>query len=122
MSSVATQLYISHTLLELVLGAIKLRGTYSGFEMPPGTEKFARHHGVALLSLALLGALVLARRLIDTAAGEVCSTVLAFFHAGAVIVMLHALNGKVVLLHLPWALGFAWHVWSVRQRPKSSVA
>ena len=48
-------LYVVHTVLELVLGFIKLRGTYSGMTMPPGAERFVRHHGVSLLALALLG-------------------------------------------------------------------
>ena len=47
---------------------------------------------------------------------------LAFFHAGAVAIMVHAINPKVVLLHAPWAIGFGWHAWSLRRRPKSSSA
>ena len=46
MAKAAKLLYLTHFLLELVLGAIKLRGTYSGFDMPAGADKFARHHGV----------------------------------------------------------------------------
>ena len=38
------QLYQAHAALELVLGGIKLRGTYKGVVMPLGTEKFVRHH------------------------------------------------------------------------------
>lgn len=117
----ARLLYLTHCLLELILGGIKLlRGTYSGFDMPPGAEKFARHHGVALLSLALLSALVLMRGRTETEAGEICSTCLAFFHGGAVAVMMHALNTKVVLLHAPWAIGFAWHAWEARQLTRKS--
>ena len=52
------QLYQAHAALELVLGGIKLRGTYKGVVMPLGTEKFVRHHGVSLLAIALLGFMV----------------------------------------------------------------
>ena len=115
-------LYVVHTVLELVLGGIKLRGTYSGMTMPPGAERFARHHGVSLLALALLGGLALRGRssqpphdrLCHTDTGAVVSTALAFFHAGAVLVMLHALlttgaGLNVVLLHTPFAVAFTWH-------------
>ena len=115
-------LYVVHTVLELVLGSIKLRGTYSGMTMPPGAERFARHHGVSLLALALLGGLALRGRssqpphdrLCHTDTGAVVSTALAFFHAGAVLVMLHALlttgaGLNVVLLHTPFAVAFTWH-------------
>ena len=115
-------LYVAHTLLELVLGGVKLRGTYSGMTMPPGAERFARHHGISLLALALLGGLVLRGcssqpphdRLCHTDTGAVVSTVLAFFHAGAVLIMLHALHTtgaglNVVLLHTPFAVAFTWH-------------
>ena len=106
----AVFLYLVHTLLELVLGAVKLRGTYSGLEnMPDGAAKFARHHGVALLSLSLLGAETLRRRLVHTEAGTMVSGVLAGFHTGAVVVMLHAAHLKVVYIHLPLAIGFAVH-------------
>ena len=76
--------------IELVLGAIKLRGKYSGLDMPPGADKFARHHGVSLLALALLGALVLRDGVVDKPAGKLSSKVLAAFHGGCVLVMLHA--------------------------------
>ena len=52
-------LYAAHAALELVLGGVKLRGTYKGVDMPPGTEKFVRHHGVSLLAIALLGFLAM---------------------------------------------------------------
>ena len=52
------QLYQAHAALELVLGGMKLRGTYKGVDMPLGTEKFVRHHGVSLLAIALLGFMV----------------------------------------------------------------
>ena len=109
----AVVLYLTHTMLELVLGWMKVfKGSYSGLDdigdMPLGAEKFARHHGIALLSLALLSGLVLARGLTKSETGEVCSLVLAFFHVGAVAIMVHALNLKVVALHVPFALGFGW--------------
>jgi hypothetical protein len=116
-------LYVVHTVLELVLGFIKLRGTYSGMTTPPGAERFVRHHGVSLLALALLGGLALRGRsslpphdrLCHTDTGSVVSTALAFFHAGAVLVMLHAVlttgtGLNVVLLHTPFAVAFTWHV------------
>ncbi len=107
-------LYASHSALELVLGTIKMRGTYSGFAMPEGADKFARHHGVALLALALLGALVMRRGLVRTPTGSLVSTVLAAFHFGCVMVMIHAMSrhgkgAKVAVLHAPFAAGFAWH-------------
>ena len=116
-------LYVVHTVLELGLGAIKLRGTYSDMMTPPGAERFVRHHGVSLLALALLGGLALRGRsslpphdrLCHTDTGSVVSTALAFFHAGAVLVMLHAVlttgaGLNVVLLHTPFAVAFTWHV------------
>lgn len=101
-------LYVMHFVVELILGAIKLRGTYSGVECP-GIAKFARHHGVSLLALAALGGLVLYRRLEHTVTGEVASSALAVFHAGTMGVMIHALNFKVVAIHAPFALAFGWH-------------
>ena len=105
-------LYLAHVLLELVLGAVKLRGTYSGVVVPSAAAKFARHHGVSLLALTLLGALVLTRGLVSTPTGQVASITLAFFHAGCVAVMVHAEHWPVVFIHLPFALGFAWHAYS----------
>ena len=83
-------LFLAHFLLELVLGAVKLRGTYSGVTLPDGTERFVRHHGVSLLAIALLGGLVWWRKLADTQTGSLASVVLAAFHAGCVAVMCHA--------------------------------
>jgi len=110
----ASLLYIAHTLLELVLGAVKLRGRYSAMETPLGAERFVRHHGISLLSLALLGGLVYTKRLVHTPLGSVASATLAFFHAAAVLVMCHAwlqtgegLN--VAFTHTPFAIGFALH-------------
>ena len=105
----AAALFWLHTVLELVLGLVKLPGTYSGLEMPLEAAKFARHHGISLLALALLGGLTASRGLISTPTGQLVSTCLAFFHAGATTVMLHAANFKIVLLHAPFAVGFAWH-------------
>ena len=110
-------LYLAHFLVELALGAVKLRGTYSGIDIScaPGAEKFARHHGVSLIALACLGGEVLRRDAFDSEVADVVSSVLALFHAGTMFVMLHALNWKVVAIHLPFALGFLAHVLS-RQR------
>jgi hypothetical protein len=114
-------LFLCHFLLELVLGAVKLRGTYSGVVLPEGTDRFVRHHGVSLLAIALLGGLVWWRRLGETQTGSLASVVLAAFHAGCVAVMLHAYalgSGdaaaakgaiKVMAMHAPFALAFAAH-------------
>jgi hypothetical protein len=102
-------LYLAHALLELALGGIKLRGRYSAFEMPDGAAKFARHHGVALLSIALLGFLVWKRKLVHTETGALGSMVLAFFHVACVAVMVHAQHAKVVFIHLPFACAFLAH-------------
>ena len=110
-------LYLLHTLLELVLGTVKLRGTYSGLDLAsdctPGVAgsaaKFAQHHGISLISLAALGALVLIRRQTNTAAGGIASATLATFHASAVAVMLNASHLPVVIIHTPFAIGFALH-------------
>ena len=83
-------LYVTHALVELVLGALKLRGSYSGLTMPDEATKFARHHGMALLALALLSGECARRGLASTAAGGLCSFVLAFFHTGAVAVMTYS--------------------------------
>lgn len=96
-------LFLCHTLIEIGLGAIKLRGKYAGIEMPIGSEKFARHHGVSLLSLALLGGLVLLRRSWHKEEGALASIVLCFFHAGCCIIK-PALT--VMLMHGTLALGF----------------
>ena len=115
----AEVLYVLHTLMELALGAVKLRGRHSGFDMPPGAAKYAQHHGVSLLALSLLGALVLQRGQVQTETGALVSSALAAFHAGAVCVMLLNLPGgaKVALMHAPFAIGFAWHALSRPSRP-----
>ena len=112
MSMLPRLLYIAHVLLELVLGAVKLKGTYSGVEVPEAAAKFARHHGISLLALTLLGALVLMRGLVNTPTGQVTSITLFFFHAGAVAVMVHAANWPVVYLHTPFAIAFALHAFT----------
>ena len=103
-------LYIAHALLELVLGGLKLvKGSYSGLTMPDEAAKFARHHGIALLALALLGGECARRGLTSTAAGGLCSLVLALFHTGAVAVMTYELHFGPVALHIPFAAAFAIH-------------
>ena len=102
-------LYYVHALVELVLGAIKLRGTYAGIVMPLEAAKFARHHGVALLALALLSGECARRRLVSSPAGLLCSLVLCFFHTGAVAVMAFDLHFGPVALHIPFAAAFAIH-------------
>ena len=110
-------LYVAHTLLETALGAVKLRGKYAGLDnMPAEAAKFARHHGVSLLALALLGGECTRRGLIKTEAGALCSLVLCFFHAGAVAVMAYDSNTKVVLTHLPFAIAFGLHAATVKPR------
>ena len=115
-SSLEFLLFCAHTVVELVLGAVKLRGTYSGIDIScaPGASKFARHHGVSLIALALLGAEVLRRNALHTEVGEVASIILAIFHGGTMLVMVHALNLKVVAIHAPFAIGFAAHVYRLR--------
>ncbi len=120
-------LYAAHALVELVLGAVKLRGRYSGMEMPDGAEKFARHHGVALLAIALLGAETLRRGLVRTAAGTMVSLVLCAFHAGCVAVMLHAAIANraalnVAFMHAPFAIGFGAHALNVTSSVTQSPA
>ncbi len=105
----ASLLYLAHVLLELVLGGVKLRGTYKSVVVPDEAAKFVQHHGVSLLALTLLGALVLLKGLVSTPAGQVASLTLAFFHAGAVAVMVNASHWSVVIVHVPFAIGFALH-------------
>ena len=81
-------IFLAHFFLELGLGLLKLRGKYAGFDAPAGMERFARHHGVSLLSLALAGWLIYRQRLAFSAAGVVAALVLCAFHSGAVAVML----------------------------------
>jgi len=114
-------LFIGHTLLELWLGMIKLRGRYQ-HEAPgsktPRSEMYTRHHGASILALALLGYFVWARGLANTPTGQMASAVLATFHGGATIAFIHAWCcgaipfAKVIIPHLPFAVAFAWHAWS----------
>ena len=105
----AIALYYLHALVEFVLGAIKLRGKYAGVAMPVEAAKFARHHGVALIALALLSGECARRRLVSTPAGLLCSLVLSFFHTGAIAVMIYDLHLGPVALHIPFAAAFAIH-------------
>ena len=103
-------IFLAHFFLELGLGLLKLRGKYAGFDAPAGMEKFARHHGVSLLSLALAGWLIYRQRLAFSAAGVVAALVLCAFHSGAVAVMLADGGGgalKVLAMHAPFAVASA---------------
>ena len=118
----AIALYYAHALVEFVLGAIKLRGTYNGIIMPVEAAKFARHHGMALLALALLSGECARRRLVSTPAGLLCSLVLCFFHTGAVAVMMYDLHFGPVALHIPFAALFAIHTAAHSVPPSKEVA
>lgn len=110
--------YLTHSALELVLGAIKLRGRYQheavGSRLPR-SEMYTRHHGASILSLALLSWLVYSAGEIHSAVGRGASLVLAVFHGGAVLSFLYAYAhgaipiSKVIIPHTPYALAFAWH-------------
>ena len=85
-------LYLSHTALEVVLGAIKLRGRYqheAAGSRSPRSEMYTRHHGSSILALALLSYLVYTHDCIDSDIGRSASCVLAVFHWGAVLSFLH---------------------------------
>jgi hypothetical protein len=105
-------LFVAHALLELVLGAMKLRGRYEGQAEAGPEAKFIRHHGVALLALAMLGGLVWWRMLVETETGRLASTVLFTFHGGATAVHAHAWaagsvkSAATFAMHLPFAIGF----------------
>ena len=111
-------LYVSHTLLELALGSIKLRGRYQ-HEAPgsrsPRSQMYTRHHGCSILSLALLSWLVWQHGDLNGPVGRGASAVLAVFHGGAVAAFAHAWASgaiplsKVLMPHSPYALAFAWH-------------
>uniref|UniRef100_A0A7S0JM76 Uncharacterized protein n=1 Tax=Calcidiscus leptoporus TaxID=127549 RepID=A0A7S0JM76_9EUKA len=115
----ASLLYVSHALLELLLGALKLRGRYAherGKYREPRSAMYTRHHGCSLLSLSMLGALIWMRGLVDLEAGAIASACLALMHGGAVASFVIAwVQGaipfvKVIVPHAPFALGFTWHV------------
>ena len=111
-------LYLAHVLLELVLGAIKLRGRYS-HEAPASrtvrSAMYVRHHAFSLLALALMGWHVWTNDLVHTHIGRMMSQVLLVFHGGAVVAFTYAWIGnsiplgKVVVPHLPFAVAFAVH-------------
>ena len=111
-------LYLAHTLLELFLGLIKLRGRYQ-HEAPgskaPRSEMYTRHHGCTILALALLGFFVWYDSATDTRHGTQSSAVLALFHGGATLSFLYAYLhgaipfGKVCMPHGPFAIAFLAH-------------
>ena len=111
-------LYLAHTLLEVVLGAIKLRGRYqhqTRGAIDARSQMYIRHHGFSLLALALCGYYVWQHDLADTPTGVACSTALAVFHGGAVLSFsLAYLEGaipfaKVIIPHAPFAVLFGVH-------------
>jgi hypothetical protein len=114
-------MFVAHAVLELMLGAMKLRGRYEGQAVAGPEAKFIRHHGVALLALALLGGLVWWRKLVETETGRLASAVLFSFHGGAAAVHAHAwADGSVksaatFAMHLPFAIGFLLD--ALRTRP-----
>ena len=102
--------FLLHSLFEFFLGAIKLRGKYGVVDMPIGAEKFARHHGVSLLAISLLGFMAWRQKLVHTSTGLFVSKVLAVFHAGCVAVLItHAGGFSSTLVHSFFAAGFTWH-------------
>ena len=111
-------LYLAHTVLELVLGALKLRGRYhheAAGSKPAKSQMYTRHHGFSLLSIALLGALILRAGLVNHEAGWIASVVMFAFHGGAVAAFLYTYAegaipfSKVLVPHAPFAVGFAMH-------------
>ena len=111
-------MYLSHTLLEIVLGCIKLRGRYhhqSPGAMDGRSKMYVRHHGFSLLALAMCSYFVWRHDLTKTATGEAVSSALALFHGGAVLsfTLAYAEGAipftKVMLPHAPYAVGFAAH-------------
>ena len=103
-------LYLLHGIVEIGLGAVKLSGTYQGVVMPENTQKFVRHHGLALISLGLLGILMFQRQLVNTEAGKTVSLSLAAFHCSVCVLMLTAMAMGPFLNHLPFAIGFLAHL------------
>ena len=122
LSSSVPRLFIAHSILELILGSIKLRGRYEDQPAAGPEAKFIRHHGVSLVSLALLGALVWWKRLIETETGRLASCVLCFFHAAASAVHAHALfsgstkSASTLAMHLPFALAFLFDATRTRKQ------
>ena len=111
MPTLSEVLFLVHTLIETVLGAVKLRGKYSKLALPDGAERYVRHHGVSLLGLALLGFLVLYRRQVHAEAGAIAAIALAFFHAGALCAAYGGHGPPLLLMHGGMAIGFAVHAW-----------
>lgn len=117
----ANLLYVAHTLAELGLGLVKLRGHYAHEDVgdrPLQSQLYVRHHGAALLALALLGGLVWRRNLVHTETGQIASAALAVFHLGAVAANAYAwLQGavratKILVPHGPFAVAFVWHAFA----------
>ena len=113
-------LYLAHTVLELILGMLKLRGRYAheaGRAVRPERDRmYVRHHGFSLLALAQLGGIVWWRSATATELGAVASIVLATFHGGAVLAFAYTFSlgavdlKKVFIPHAPFAVAFALHV------------
>ena len=111
-------MYVTHVLLELALGVIKLRGRYSheapGSRLEPG-QMYVRHHGFSILSMTLLSYLVWSHGLADTPMGRQASGALALFHGGAVGAFAIAWHKgaiklrKLFIPHMPHAIAFAMH-------------
>ena len=117
-STIGLILFTAHSLLETGLGAVKVvKGGYKDFDMPPGGEKFARHHGVSLLSIALLGLCVLLRRSWLEPEGLMASIVICAFHTGCVLI---GPSPAVLLLHGSLAVGFGCY--SVMARSSKAKA
>lgn len=145
-------LYLSHIVLEIFLGAIKLRGrcvlklafhlTFCAYSLnlsrvsalcapltadaheTPGSRSgaaamYVRHHAFSILSMTALSYIVWSHNMVDTALGRQASAALALFHGGAVGSFTYAWSGgaikfrKVLVPHLPHAVGFALHALSM---------
>ena len=116
-ASIVDLLFLSHTFLEVVLGAMKLRGRYQ--HEPPGSrvprsQMYTRHHGFSILALALLSGLACFRGT-DSTFGRDVSAVLVVFHGGSVVSFSIAwMDGaiplsRVVVPHAPYAIAFLAH-------------
>ena len=62
-----------------------------------------------MLALALVSGECARRQFTSTAAGGLCSIVLAIVHTGAVALMTYELHFEAVALHIPFAAAFAIH-------------
>ena len=83
---------------------------------------YVRHHAVSILSMTALSYIVWADGLAGTHTGRRASAALALFHGGAVCAFAYAWQSgaiklrKVIIPHLPHAVGFALHaagVWPI---------